>query len=97
MVGLKQNDFQWRVNKVIKVLKMGKKLSKQPRKSKTDSAKLSNGVQNVQQEERYEIDDPEKYHLEAIEILKKEFKEDPEMFILNMLLMSFMFFDNYQT
>ncbi|KAF2884517.1 hypothetical protein ILUMI_21662 [Ignelater luminosus] len=75
---------------------MGKKLSKHPRKSKTDSVKLHNGVQNVQQAEQYEIYDPEKYDLEAIEILKKEFKEDPEVFILNMLLMSFMFFDDYQ-
>lgn len=47
-------------------------------------------------EEEDEIYDPEEYDLEAVKSLRTEFKENPEMFILNMLLMSFMFFDDYQ-
>lgn len=71
-----------------------KKSAKQ--KGVEDDAPEKINFQNIKQEETFKIVDPNLLDQKTIEQMKSEFKEETEIFILNQLLMSFMFFDCYQ-
>lgn len=77
---------------------MGSCSSKTPRERhrQVSSSVQDNAVSNSDMDGGLVVDSVNRYDEEAINIIKKELREDPEIFLLNNILMSVMFFECYE-
>lgn len=57
-----------------------------------------NGAQNEQtiSSDEVTVDSQNKYDDEVLEVLRRELRENPDIFLLNNILMSVMFFEYYE-
>lgn len=76
---------------------MGNATSKKPnRQRRARSEEQTDNTVVHSSSEDIHVDSGNKFDEQAISTIKKDLRETPELFVLNNILMSVMFFENYQ-